>query len=138
MVGNSWYTPECAMKGNSECQIVGNKANRFLEEDSNYSRRVEFRKLAGQNSSTAECSNLLSRMELENSYGDDEVLNEEDMMTLEEADLMPKVSEDIDVDQVKNVTKIQKRKQGWRQFRGSQGKEDIMRMGELSWKKLKI
>jgi hypothetical protein len=60
-----WKTPEQVKSVLSDCPIGVNKFYNLIEEESNHSKWVEFRKLAQKDSATEECSNLLKRMELE-------------------------------------------------------------------------
>jgi len=51
-------------KDNSDCKIVGNKWKSLLEEESQHSKWEQFRRMAKEESSHEECSQLLLKMEL--------------------------------------------------------------------------
>ena len=65
-------TPEPTFsKDNSDCKIVGNKRQSLLEEESQHSKWEQFRRMAKEGSSHEECSQLLRKMERQDS--DEEV-----------------------------------------------------------------
>lgn len=110
-----WKTPEQERIVNSDCHIVGNKFYSLIEDDSNHSKWDEFRKLAKRDSATEECFVLLKRVELEGSEDEDDLLDEEDMFSLEDAGILPSQIdelEDLAIDKGK-TKKNQKRKTGW-------------------------
>lgn len=70
----------------SDCKIVGNKWQSLLEDESQHSKWEEFRRMAKVGSSHEECSQLLLKMELQDS---DEETEDQDqkMVTLEDVNL---------------------------------------------------
>jgi hypothetical protein len=68
---DEWVTPEILLTNMSDCQIVGNKFQSFLSKEYHHSKWEEFRKMAKADSTNEECSQLLRRMELEDSDGED-------------------------------------------------------------------
>lgn len=82
-------TPKCIVNKGSNCQIVGRKLLNTMDEESRHSRWEEFRRFASRDTITEECSTLLKRMELEASDDEEEMINVEDMMTLEESGVLP-------------------------------------------------
>lgn len=64
-------TPDPVCSQFSDCHIVGNKLQSFLEDESQHSRWDEFIRLAKASSSHEECSQLLRKMERQDS--DEEV-----------------------------------------------------------------
>jgi hypothetical protein len=72
MMGEQYKTPEVFHSQNSECGVVGNKFLQMISDESHHSKWEEFRKLAQTASMNEECTNLLRRMELEESYSDGE------------------------------------------------------------------
>jgi hypothetical protein len=68
-------TPDPVYYPSSDCRIVGNKWKSLMEDESNHSQWEEFRRMAKAASSQEECSQLLRRMELQDS--DDEMDTED-------------------------------------------------------------
>jgi hypothetical protein len=64
-------TPVQGYYPSSDCRIVGNKWKSLMEDESNHSKWEEFRRMAKAASSQEDCSQLLRRMELQDS--DDEM-----------------------------------------------------------------
>jgi hypothetical protein len=94
-----WKTPEQVKSVLSDCPIGVNKFYNLIEEESNHSKWVEFRKLAQKDSATEECSNLLKRMELKVSEDEEEIVaeeEEEEVLSLEESGILPKNIEEIE------------------------------------------
>jgi hypothetical protein len=113
-----WKTPEQRKLVISDCSIGVNKFYKLIEEESNHSKWVEFRKLAQKDSATEECSTLLERMELEVSEDEEEIVveeEEEEVFSLEESGILPKKIEKIEDKFSGNggAKKNQKRKTGW-------------------------
>jgi hypothetical protein len=105
-------TPVQSQLQNEEGQSVGGKYHN-LEEESRHSRWEEFRRFASRDNATEGCSTLLKRMELEASDNEDDMNMEDEMISLEEAGLIPSgEAEVLETDQVA-VRKNQKRKTGW-------------------------
>jgi hypothetical protein len=72
---DEWITPEILLTIVSDCQIVGNKLQSFLSEESHHSKWEEFRRMEKADTANEECSQLLRRMELQDS--DEDVCNED-------------------------------------------------------------
>lgn len=104
-------TPKCILNKGSNCQIVGRKLLGTMDEESRHSRWEEFRKFASKDTTTEECSTLLKRMELEAS-DDEEMINVDDMMTLEESGVLPKSDHGENIIHEEAEKKVQKRKTG--------------------------
>jgi len=107
-------TPEPFCYKNSDCVIVGNKFNSMLEDESHHSKWEEFRRMVKTGSDHEECSQLLRRMELQDSDDEDE-FGETDLdtqMTLED-DYMGTVEETVEEKIVEAQDKKQKRKTNW-------------------------
>jgi len=73
----------------------GKKQYDTFEEEYRHSRWKQFRKFASHDTATEECSTLPKRMKLEASDEEEEIIDEDEMMTVEESGL---VSEDTSVD----------------------------------------
>lgn len=69
-----WVTPEVLISKGTGYHIVGNKFKKLVEDESNHSRWEEFRKMARSEATNEECSQLLRRMELQDS---DEVIEDD-------------------------------------------------------------
>jgi len=116
-IGENTYpvevTPEYAQIRGSDCQIVGKKLYGAREEESRHSRWEEFRRFASRDTATEECSTLQKRMELEALDDEEEMTNEDDMITLEESGLLPNIEAEVNGIQDEAGKKAQKRKTGW-------------------------
>lgn len=114
-----WKTPDQVHSVLSDCPIGVNKFYNLIEEESNHSKWLEFRKMALKDPSAEECSNLLMKMELEASDEEDvirpEEEEEEELFSLEETGILPGNIEEIEEKlSGKGATKKnQKRKTGW-------------------------
>lgn len=131
-----WKTPEQVKSVVYDYPIVVNKFYNLIEEESNHSK---FKKLAQKDSATEECSDLLTRMELEVSEDEEEVVveeEEEEVLSLEESGILPKNIEEIEdkFNGKGEAKKNQKRKMGWgpiiRAPRPRRGPEDGRSMME--------
>lgn len=84
---NEWVTPECLLSNMSECHIVGNKLQSLFNDESQQSKWEEFRKLAKSDIANEECSQLLRRMELQDSDEEEDEMMEDliskDAVTIE-------------------------------------------------------
>jgi len=74
---NEWVTPECFLSNMSKCPIVGNKLKSFFNDESQHSKWEEFRRLAKTEMANEECSQLLKRMELQESDEEEDVTMDE-------------------------------------------------------------
>jgi hypothetical protein len=73
--GEDWVTPDCILSSKSDCNIVGNKIKSLFTDESQHSKWKEFRQTARIETANEECSQLLRRMELEDSEDDgDEIM----------------------------------------------------------------
>lgn len=72
-----WVTPECILSNLSECHIIGNKMKSFLTEESQHSKWEEFRRMAKSETANEECSQLLRRMELQESDEEEDGMMED-------------------------------------------------------------
>jgi hypothetical protein len=73
--GEDWVTPDCILSSKSNYNIVGNKMKSLFTDESQYSKWEEFRQMARIETANEECSQLLRRMELEDSEDDgDEIM----------------------------------------------------------------
>lgn len=83
-----FHTPEAYLSQLSDCHFGGNKFYQLLSEESNHSKWEEFRRRAQSENMNDECTNLLRRMELEDSESEEEsqsgILTEEVTISLEE------------------------------------------------------
>lgn len=68
--GEDWITPDCILSSKSDCNIVGNKMKSLFTDESQHSKWEEFRQMARIETANEECSQLLRRMELEDSEDD--------------------------------------------------------------------
>jgi hypothetical protein len=64
---NDFCTPDPICSNYSDCHVVGNKWPSLVEDESNHSKWEEFRRMAKMDSSHDECSQLLRKMELQDS-----------------------------------------------------------------------
>jgi hypothetical protein len=97
MMGEQYKTPEVFHSQNSEYEVVGNKFLHMISDESHHSKWEEFRKLAQTASMNEECTNLLRRMELEESDYDGEIVMSEmglDMEGMSLCDLVEDRKED--------------------------------------------
>lgn len=108
-VQNSDVQPQ---QHSAECQFV-KKKSLMVEEESRHSRWEEFRRIASRDMATEECSNLLKKMELEESDNEEELNSEDDMMSMEKAGLVPSMVAESFEPGEDGVKKTQKRKTGW-------------------------
>lgn len=93
---NEWVTPEALLANLSNCQIVGNKFKSFCEDESQHSKWEEFRRMAKSETTDEECSQLLRRMELQDSDEEQDV-DMDDLTTLEKEDIQAdKMVEDLE------------------------------------------
>lgn len=99
---NDICTPDPIYSKYLDCQIVGNKWQSFVEDELNHSKWEEFRRLAKMDSSHEECSQLLRKIELQNSEGD---MEDQDLCSLEDATL-----EEDDAQSKANVFEVQQDK----------------------------
>lgn len=72
-----WVTPECLLAIKSDCNIVGNKMKSLSTDDSQHSKWEEFRQMARNDIANEECSQLLRRMELQDSDEDEDKMMED-------------------------------------------------------------
>lgn len=104
-----WETPNPVREELLDCNIVGNKLQSLLDDSSQHLKWEDFRKIALQGSETVECSTLLQRMELADSEEEDEVMIEDEYLSMEEARIIQdKESQAAAVDDKKT-----KRKNKW-------------------------
>ena len=80
-------TPEPCCSKIFDCAIVGDKWKSLLEDESHHSKWEELRRLAKTGSDHEECSQLLRRMELQDSKEEYEIGEDaqDTQMTLEDA-----------------------------------------------------
>lgn len=81
-----WITPEMVLSKNSDCHIVGNKLHSFMLDESHKAKWEEFRKLAKSDTANEECSQLLRRMELQDSDEEEESLTDDFFLPMKESD----------------------------------------------------
>jgi hypothetical protein len=104
-------TLELTHRDMTDCNIVGNKLFSLIDNESQHSKWEEFRNLAKKDVNE-ECSTLLQRMELEDS--DEEPADQDDEIgvSLSEARILPKASDD-EILAEERLMKNQKRKPRW-------------------------
>ena len=71
-----WITLEILLTKNSDYHIVGNKLQSFLTDESHHSKWEEFRRMARADTANEECSQLLRRLELQDSDEDEDDMTE--------------------------------------------------------------
>lgn len=81
-------------KNLSDYNIVGNKFYSLLNDESQHAKWEEFRNLARKDVNE-DCSTLLQRMELEGSDEEPEDQDEEVCLSLGDASILPKASEEV-------------------------------------------
>lgn len=143
--GNSVKTPAATQLDESDCNIVGNKFYKLINEESHLSKWEEFRKAAREGGSE-ECSLLLRRMELEDSDEEYDLLDDveenledgEEMIALSELDLTKDVVEGDSEPVDEHIKRDQKRKTKWgpveRISRPRRGQDDGCTMLEKAQK----
>lgn len=131
---DSFITPDPSIRRESKCKTIGHKLLSLINDESQQSKWKEFRRTAKEVVSE-ECTQLLQRMELEDSDDDYDLLddmNEEvDEMTegvpLDNLEVSKSFANSIDTKGVMD-RQLQKRKQKWgpieRVPRPRRGKED--------------
>lgn len=103
---DEWVTLEVLLTKGSDCYIVGNKLKSLVEDESNHSRWEDFRRMARSETANEECSQLLRRMELQDS---DEELDD----IVENEAVQDVVEEEANQFEVLHERKKQKRQPQW-------------------------
>lgn len=116
-LSQTFQTPEAIFKQNSDCQVVGNILYQLINDESHHSKWEEFRRMTKSGTMIEECSNLLKRMELDDSEGEEDSYvienenHEEDVLSLGELISQEKTVQ-METVQEKETKKMQKRKLG--------------------------
>lgn len=129
---DEWVTPEMFLTKGSDCYIVGNKFKSLVEDKSNHSRWEEFRRMAKSETANEECSQLLRRMELQDS---DEEIDD----IAKDTSMQDVVEEEAKQFEVMHQRKKQKRQPQWGPVQRTprprryleDGKTIMQRAGEL-------